>query len=60
MKEYYKDLYGCTASISKTKKGFRLKVFAGVRDILSTKPMIPTVVQRLRWVEQEIVGEKYE
>lgn len=35
MKEYYKDLYGCTASISKTKKGFRLKVFAGVRYIVN-------------------------
>jgi len=35
MKEYYKDFYGCTASIAKTKNGYRLKVFAGVRYIVN-------------------------
>lgn len=26
MKRYFKDVYGCTASIAKTRTGFRLRV----------------------------------
>lgn len=32
MKWYFKDCYGCTASISHTRKGFRLKVCNGYGD----------------------------
>lgn len=35
MKEYYRDIYGCTASIAKTASGYRLRVFAGTRYIIN-------------------------
>lgn len=34
-KEYYKDIYGCTASIAKTARGFRLRVFAGCNYVVN-------------------------
>ena len=34
-KEFWKDIYGCTASIAKTSNGYRLKVFAGYKYIIN-------------------------
>ena len=34
-KEFYRDIYGCTASITKVSGGYRLKVFAGYRYIIN-------------------------
>jgi len=35
MKEFWRDIYGCTASIAKVPGGYRLKVFAGSRYIIN-------------------------
>ena len=35
MKEYYRDIYGCTASITRVPGGFRLKVHTGYRYLIN-------------------------